>query len=66
MDDGAVAYPAVLRVIFSAAPRFQLNAIVRSGRAHAALDRHGELHDLVALIHGLIAESQVGVWTGSA
>jgi hypothetical protein len=31
-----------------------LDAIMRSGHAHAALQKNVELHDLVALVHGLL------------
>jgi DNA-binding NtrC family response regulator len=48
------SYPSILRVVYSARPQFQLDAITRSGHAHAALHKNVELHDLVALVHGLL------------
>jgi DNA-binding NtrC family response regulator len=48
------SYPTILRVVYSAKPQFQLDAIMRSGHAHAALQKNVELHDLVALVHGLL------------
>jgi two-component system nitrogen regulation response regulator NtrX len=62
LQDLERSFPSILRIVYSAKPQFQLDMVVRSGHAHAALQKGVELCDLVALVHGLLTAS-MRAWT---